>query len=320
MAVPNLGELTALTRDYVENKLTDNIFKANPLLMKLRANEETFSGGENIRENLIYDDDSGDTTGASIARTQTINHVEREGVDAAQFPFAQYYQSVILWHKDLAANGRGDTRIFSIHDARMQTAELRFRSRLSRHLFATGTGTNNLLGLLDLFSTTNTYGSISRSAQTWWQPQIDGNGGTGRPLTLRLMDDTYHAISDGDIRPDLIIASAGLFAKYSSLLHAQPRFQDDNLANAGFTNILFNDVPIVKDKNVDTDSTTRHKMYFLNTKFLKWRPHEDWNFKVDDFREMEHGAGIYTRIWWYGNMTCNNCRYQGVINDLDPAL
>jgi hypothetical protein len=271
MAVPNLGELTALTRDYVDNKLTDNIFNANVLLMKLRQNEETFSGGEKIRENLIYDDDSGDTTGGSIEMTQTINHVEREGVDAAQFEWAQYYQSIVIWHKQLAANGGGDTRIYSIHDARMQTAELRFRSRLSRHVYATGTGTNNLLGLKDLFSTTNTYGSISRSAQTWWQPTIDNNSGTGRALTLRIMDDTY-------------------------------------------------DVPVVLDKNIDTDSTTRHKLYFLNTRFLRWRPHQDWNFKVDDFREMEHGAGIFSRIWWYGNLTCNNCRYQGVLEDIDPVL
>ena len=321
MATPNLGELTALTNDWARESLTDNIFNANVLLMKLRENEETFDGGEYIREPLIYDDDPGDTTGGSISMTATLNHVEREGVDAAQFSWAEYYQEVVIWAKQLHACS-GKSQIVSIVDARLQTAQLRMRKRFSRHIYGSSAGTTNILGLQDLFSETNTYGNISRASNSWWQPYIDDNSGTGRALTLTLMENVYLAISDGDVKPDLIVTSDAVLAKYKSLLHPNQRFQDDELARAGFRNVLFNGTPVVSDKHCDTDASDRHKMYFLNFQFLKWRPHKDENFEQQEggWRWMEHGKGIFTRIYWSGNFTCNNCRYQGRLADIDPTL
>ena len=320
MAVPNLGELSALTRDYVSRRLSDNVFLSNVIFERLRQNEETYDGGEKIREPIIYDDDPADTTGGSFTRTQTINNVEREGVDAAQYDPAFYYQTIVLWDQDLAKNGRGDTQLLSLHDARVQTAELRLRGRFSRHFFGTAAGTPNILGSLDLFSSTNTYGGISRSSQSFWRPVIQNNAGTGRALTLRILDNLYEAVHDAEIRPTIGITSTEVIAKYKSLLHPQQRFMNnEEMTRAGFLNVMFNDVPLVVDKRIDQDSATRQKMYFFNLDFFKLRPHEDYNFKTDDWTKMQSGAGIYTRIWWFGQVTCNNCRYQGSLEDIDPA-
>lgn len=319
MAIPNVGELTAITREMVAGRLTDNVFLSNIIWQRLKANEEMAEGGEKIPEPLIYDDDPSDTTGGTFARTQTIHNVEREEVDKAQFDWAYYYQTIVLWYHDLAKNGQGDTQIISLLDAKTQTAELRMRARFSRHFFGTAAGIPAVLGTLDLFSTTNTYGSISRSAQTWWRPIIHANAGAGRALTLRIMDNLYEDIHDGEIRPSIGVTSSDVISKYKSLLHPQQRYENAEMARAGFRNVMFNDVPIIVDKRIDQDSSARHKLHFFNLDFLKLRTHQDFNFRTDDWREMQSGAGKYTRIWWIGQVTCNNCRYQGTLEDIDPT-
>lgn len=321
MPAPNLGELTSMTQDFTEKMLADNIFQGNAAWEKFRQKERTFDGGENIRQNLIYDDDPTDTTGGSIAMGATINHVTRPVFDAAQFDWAEYYQEIVIWDREIHSN-MSDSRIIDLMDARMQWAQLAMRARFSRHLFASAAGTNNILGLLDLFSTTNTYGGISRSAQTWWQPTVHHNSAVARALTLRLMDTMYWAVTDSGIEPDLILTSDETMVKYNSLLTPLQRYQDDALASVGFKNLMFKGIPVVSDKRMYSDSTTRHHLYFLNYDFLFMRPHRDENLVQEEggWRRMEFGKGSFTRLYWSGNLTCNNCRYQGDLQDIDPAL
>ena len=320
MAVPNLGELNALTEEWRSRELIDNIANANVILMKLTENEETYDGGTHIRENVIYDLDSADTTGGSYSMTQTLNHVEREGIDAARFQAAYYYQTVVIWRQQMMQN-HGSKAVVNLINARLKVAMMRFRNRFSRHIYASGTGTNNLSGLLDLMSTTNTYGEIDRSAQSWWQPYRAHNSGTGQALTQTQLDTDLSNMTDGNIKPDLILTSDAVVTKIKSFIHPNVRYKDDELKRAGVTNILYEGIPVVADKHCNTDSSTRHRIYYLNFDFLKWRPHSADNFAQQDggWRWMENGAGMFTRIYWSGNMTCNNCRYQGSREDVNPS-
>lgn len=91
------------------------------------------------------------------------------------------------------------------------------------------------------------------------------------------------------------------------------------LANLGFRHLSFMDKPILKDKNADTDSSTRHKTWMLNFSHLFIRPHAMFNFKEENWMRMPKYLGQYMLIIWFGNVTSNSLRRQGVITDQNPA-
>lgn len=55
------------------------------------------------------------------------------------------------------------------------------------------------------------------------------------------------------------------------------------------------------------------KAYFLNTKYLRLRPHKDRQYvPLDDRNSFNQDAKVMP-IVWAGNMTCNNAALQGVL-------
>jgi hypothetical protein len=57
-------------------------------------------------------------------------------------------------------------------------------------------------------------------------------------------------------------------------------------------------------------------MYFLNTKYLRFRPHRDRNFvPIGGDRQSVNQDAIVKLIGWAGNITCSAARQQGVLTD-----
>jgi hypothetical protein len=55
-------------------------------------------------------------------------------------------------------------------------------------------------------------------------------------------------------------------------------------------------------------------MYFLNTDYIHYRPHEDRNLvAIDPKRFSTNQDAAISLIGWAGNMTASNCSLQGVL-------
>jgi hypothetical protein len=55
-------------------------------------------------------------------------------------------------------------------------------------------------------------------------------------------------------------------------------------------------------------------MYFLNTNYLNFVVHKDFNFKLGDFKELSTGESAWGMdLTWYGSFVCSNRAYQGGI-------
>jgi hypothetical protein len=55
-------------------------------------------------------------------------------------------------------------------------------------------------------------------------------------------------------------------------------------------------------------------MWFLNTKYLQFRPHVDRNFvPIGGERQAVNQDAIVKLIGWAGNMTCSGAQFQGVL-------
>jgi hypothetical protein len=70
---------------------------------------------------------------------------------------------------------------------------------------------------------------------------------------------------------------------------------------------------IILDGGIGGSCPTNH-MYFLNTKYIYWRPHRDRNMvKIGGDRVPVNQDAIVQMMGWAGNMTCSGRRYQGVL-------
>ena len=84
------------------------------------------------------------------------------------------------------------------------------------------------------------------------------------------------------------------------------------MANLGFTTIKFMNADVVLDGGIGGDAPTNHA-YFLNTRFIFFRPYRGRNFvALGDERMSVNQDAVVRLIGWAGNMTCSGARFQGV--------
>lgn len=177
---------------------------------------------------------------------------------------------------------------------------------LSQGIYGDGSVTNSVGGLQLLVAASpgsGTVGGIDRASWQFWRNQVWSaatNGGTvlSAASILQQMDALWVTLIRGRDSPDLIIADNVTYRYYLSALQAIQRITTENAApdmtSAGFQSLKYITADVVLDggfQGFSSDplppqlsssssavggapSTT---MYFLNTKYLHWRPHSKRN-------------------------------------------
>lgn len=299
--------------------ISDVIFHRHPLLMGFKKREVPYPGGLHIREGLEYGDDTTGITGGAVSRTGTYDVEEFPAFEGAQFRPVYYVQTIPYWDADIADNGTSEVQYWDFVRNRRSNCLKIMQARFARHLFSSGADTLQINGLGDFFNNSLTLGNISRVDNEWWRSYVHGNGGTGRAITTRLIAELVANVSDGDVMPDIAVTSTQEWVSLEAATDPRERFQNTTLANLGFDNISYHGrVPIIYDKYCDVDSDTQHKMYFINFDHIFWRPHQMFNMKMQEMMRMPKNLGQYSLVIWFGNITTNNPRRLGVINDLNP--
>ena len=308
---PNFNALLSTTLQNYQPTLVDNIFKDLVLLNHLneRGRVVVEEGGTSIVEPLMY---AVNNTVSSYSGYDAIDLTPQDGISAAEYQWKQMAASIAISGIEEAKN-RGTEAIIKLLNAKVQQAEMSLKSSLNDQLFADGTGNggNDFNGLGNIVGTqNNTVGGIDASSNTWWNPtQATTMAAT---LSLANMADVYNRASRGSDVPDLIITNHTLFEKYESLLTPNVRYQDVSKANAGFSNLMYKQTPMVFDLALATD-TSDAPMYFLNTKYLKLTGLNGYWFATTDFQNGTV-AGVdarYALIMSYGQLTCSNRQRQG---------
>lgn len=315
----NLGELNAFTHDHADGIITDEVFHKHVGLMALKSTQRTYPGGTFVRTGLEISKDEQGQTGGAIEARGGFNMTEVEGHDAAQYRPRYYVQTIPLWDSDVADNGSSEVQFWNFV-ARRTSLYMKFmRERFSRHMYSKGGGTLQINGLGDIFDNNSVFGMIDRSKYDWWRSFIYSSA-TPRAATTFQLATMLSAVSDGDIEPDILLTSTQMYDRYEALIDPKERFPNTMLANAGFKNITYRGIPIVKDKNCDTDGDLRHKVYALNFDHIFWTSHEMFNMKKRDWMLMPKNLGQFMVVVWFGNIMPNSLRRQGMLGDLNPAL
>jgi len=307
--------LTTTLANY-RKQLIDNIFDDYPLLSYLNGKlgsamrggsvKKAIDGGESIVEHLLYGLNS---TVKSYAGAEALDTTLQEGMTVGRYNWKQYAASIGITGLEKRSN-QGEAAMINLLTAKTSQAEMSLRNRMSVDAYAdgTGNGSKNLTGLAALVSTTATVAGLAPATHTWWVASVATAAGSFAAGGLDAMRTRFNNITAGNDKPDSIFTDQNVYEYYEKSLQPQERFTSNKVADAGFLNLTFKNVPIMFDRDC-----TAGYMYFLNSKYLSFVVHRDADFSTGPFVTPENQDVSTAMILFQGNLTTNNRRKLGVI-------
>lgn len=325
MAVPNLSEIVSTTIQSRSRKLADNMSDNNAILHRLRERGriKTVSGGDVILQEINFTDNA---TVKNYSGYETLDVSPSEVMSAASFDWKQKAVAVTISGLEQLKNS-GKERMIDLLEARIENAEMSMENSIAVDMYSDGTGDGGkqIGGLQHLVAdspATGTVGGIDRSTTigTFWRnigadATTDYGAAATSALIQSYMNRIWMQVVRGTDKPDLILADNNYYGFYLGSLQTIQRVTSDKMAQAGFTSLKYMDADVVLDGGVGGACPTNH-MYFLNTKYLHWRPSATRNLvPLDGDRFAVNQDAIVKLIVWAGNMTLSAGKMQAVLKD-----
>lgn len=313
MATPlGTNELTSLSERFVMPTLTDNVYRSNLLTFRMvMRNKKLVQGGLHVEVPLIY---SKMAAGGPYQGYEQLNITPQDVVKSAAFDWKQYYSFVTV---DGLTQLRSDSPQSIVNHLvfKFEIAQMDLADKLGDGLWSDGSNVKALDGVqgaVDDGGVLVTYGGLSRTTNTWWRSQDDS---TTTILSFPAMQSMFGNCTEGGRHPTLIVTTQANYNRYVALnsggqaFPTQPGGHDEQLAAAGFTNLLFNNVPVT----VDSKCTTNH-VYFLNETYWDLVVASKVDFRMKEFREPVDQDAMTSLILWAGTLICRNPARQGKLS------
>lgn len=318
-ANPNYSDIIATTIQSRTRKIADNVTKNNAFLTKCeqRGNIKTFSGGNVILQELSFAENG---NASWYSGYDLLPVAAQDVISAAEYPIKQAAVPVVISGLEMLQNA-GKEQMIDLMDSRLAVAESTMANLVAGALYSDGTGYGGkqLTGLNAAVPTTNTntYGGIDANTWTFWRNYVDDN--TAAELTAALiqgfMNLAWANLVRGMDRPDLILMDSTVWTVYLASLQAQQRFTDTKSATLGFPSVKFMDADVVLDGGIG-GFCPAGTCFFLNTKYLHYRPHAARNMvPLSPNKRYSVNQDAEVQILAFaGNMTVSGRQFQGRID------
>lgn len=323
----SITDIIATTIQSRSGELADNVMANNPILARLkqRGNVRPFGGGNVILEEIAYTDSTTNNTN-SYSGYETINIAPNSPISAAQFSITQYASAVTMSGLEMLQNS-GKEQIIDLLEGRIMVAEAQLQNRIDGDLYLDGTGNGgkNITGLAAAVPdspTSGTYGGIDRATWSFWQSKAysgvtNGGAAVSAANIQQYMTALAIQLVRGNDKADLIVADNNYYSLYINSLQAIQRVTSSEEAAGGFASVKFygggTSADVVLGGGIGSHATSNH-MWFLNTKYIHFRPHKDRNFvPIGGERQAINQDAIVKLIGWAGNLTCSGSQFQGVL-------
>ena len=316
MAFPNISDIITTTIESRSGKIADNVTKNNALLTFLnkRGNQRPVSGGYTILEELSFAENGnfGWYSGYDVLPT-----APQDVLSAAEFAFKQAAVPVVISGLEMLQNA-GKEQIIDLLESRLKVAESTMANRISEALYSDGTGFGGrqLTGLdaaVPVTPATGVYGGIDRAVWAFWRSQVEDMPAVATVNTIQpAMTTLWTKCVRGSDTPDLIVAGNTIWSTFANSLQMNQRFTNTETANLGFKNLEFMGTPVVLDGGIGGFAGT-NTMFYLNTKYLHFRPHSQRNMvPLSPSRRAAFNQDAEAQILaWAGNLTCSGAQFQG---------
>lgn len=319
MAFPNISDILATTIENRSKKIADNVTKNNALLSKLsmNGNMKPFSGGHKILQELSFAENSnaGWYSGYDILPVGV-----SDVISAAEYTIKQAAVPVVISGLEQLQNA-GKEQMIDLMESRLGVAEATLANLIAGGLYSDGTGSSGkeidgLDAAVPLDPTTGTYGGINRATWTFWRSKVTDTSGLDSATIQGAFNTLWAQLVRGVERPDLIIVDNAIWGIYLASLQAQQRFTGTETGKLGFPSLKFMDADVVLDGGIG-GFCPAGTAFFLNTKYLHYRPHSARNMVplAPNKRYATNQDAEVQILAWAGNMTCSGSQFQGRLDN-----
>jgi hypothetical protein len=317
MAFPNVSDIVATTIESRTRAIADNVTKNNALLTRLeqRGKVKLVSGGSKIFQEISFAENA--NTGW-YSGYDLLPVAAQDVISAAEFDFKQAACPIAVSGLDQLKNS-GREQMIDLLEGRVGVGESTMANMIAGGLYSDGTGAGGkqLDGLnkaVPVDPTTGSYGAIDPGTWTFWRSASLDKLAAGMTTALvpADMNTLWARLIRGSDRPDLIIVDAGLWGIYLAGLQAQQRFTGTETGGLGFPTLKYMDADVVLDGGIGGFCPT-NTGFFLNTKYIHYRPHKDRNFvPLSPGKRAPINQDAEVQILaWAGNLTSSGRQFQG---------
>jgi len=325
---------TGLIATTIENwipTLVEQIFTSKPLMWGLEnaGAIQDEPGGTSIVQPLIYAESA---NVGSYADYDVFATDPNLGISAAEFPWRQFYG---LFHYSgiEAAMNSGPQALLNLLESRGKQLRLSMAEELERQFFDDGSDNSgkDWDGLTAIVSNSDPswgdLGGIDRANTYWQSTEVDhaGDNGTTAGLMQANMSNTYNTVSNGSEHPNFLIGTQAAYELYEAELVDKLRYENAEMADGGFQNLLFKGAPFTFSEYADrgfTNNAVAHAedpIWFLNLDYIHLKKLASKWFAVTEPRAPVNQDAEYVSILCYGNLTTSNPSRQGVLHSVTVA-
>lgn len=309
MSTQNIQEIDAFVRDEVLPDIESQIVANNALLARLEGmNKYVADSGEHIRTGARY----AHLPGGFYKRGAKFSTTQKETVKEFIHGWKMAYVDVTIdgWTEAITM---GTNKLRNYVQDKMNNSQETMSQILNDSLRTGGEGDNidGIKAICDDGTNYPTYGTLTRTADTWAKGQLDATGGAYANSIFQSM---YGLCSKNNQHPDLIITTQTVYNAVWGKMTPQQRYQNtghSDLRSLGFTGIEFNEALIVTEDDLEAGLA-----FFLNTNFIELVVHKDRNMAWQDFMPHLDEDAKTGRFYWMGNLICTAPRYEGQIQNL----
>jgi hypothetical protein len=316
MAYPNVSDIVATTIENRSKKLADNVTKNNALLARLeqRGNVKPFSGGTKIMQELSFAENG---NAGWYSGYDLLPVAAQDVISAAEYAIKQAACPVVMSGLEMLQNA-GKEQMIDLMEGRLGVAESTMTNLLAGGVYSDGSanGGKQVTGLdaaVPVNPATGTYGGIDRATWTFWRSKTTTVASAVTASNVQgYLNTMWASLVRGADRPDLMPMDPVWWGAYMASLQAIQRFAGTDTAKLGFPTVKYMDADVVLDGGIGGFCPTK-TMFFLNTKYIFWRPHSARNMvplSPNKRYAINQDAEVQI-IGWAGNLCTSGSQFQG---------
>ncbi len=311
MASPvGTNTMNSISRRFLFDTVVDQIYLSITAFFRLNAmGKKIVHGGYQVEVPLMWQKFA---AGGFYQGYDLLDITPSDTVKNGAWDWKQSYAPVTVSGLDLI---RADSPEAVVNLLRLQfeQAQMQLADQIGNSVWTDATtnqkNIDGLKGAVDDGSVAPTYAGITRSSNAFWKSQLDSSTTT---LTLASMQSMFGSCQAGGRTPTVIFTTQANYNRYWALntsgqaFPTQPAGHDAQLAQSGFSNLVFNGVPVLVDSYVPANH-----LFFLNENYMYLLVHPRGDFDFNEFREPVNQDAMTALILWAGNLIVTNCARQG---------
>ena len=299
----SIDEANAVSTPNYDTPLKQQVYQESPFYVKLqKKNKIKLDGGENIRFPIRYLEYG---KADAVGPRQQVTFEQLETRTAGQLEWKFYNsQTMISW--DERVKNTGKQAVVKLLAEKADELRQDMDNRFATDLYTANPNGLGFSSLATIVDSADTYAGIAVSDAATWKSYNEDAATT--ILAMYGTGSLAEAIADctfGKSYPNFHLTTIDLASKFESLIEPQKRYEDKEMADAGFRNCTFHGSPVFGDYHC-----TAKAWYGLCIDEFEIAVHPDYDMDVSAWKELFQGGfpnAMAKVVSWSGNILCK-CR------------